>query len=145
MKNYIKSFIKSVTGIAQIGRQSNSQGGFPPPTFNNLHPPTINSLINDYKRYIYTCVNLNAYGCCNIELKLYVTTSKGEKKPRLKTKALTDKKKEYLLQKRYNLNNVNEIEEVVEHPVLDLLYKANHTTFLNGYKLKELTFYIPSR
>jgi len=134
------SFAKSVAGIAQIGKQGNFQGGFPSPTFNNLRPPTVSSLISDYKRYIYTCVNLNSDGCCNSCLKLYVTTGKGEKVPRLKTKALSDYRKEELLQKRYNLNNVKNIEEVVEHPVLELLEKGNHTTFLNGYQLKKLTF-----
>jgi HK97 family phage portal protein len=134
--NYLK---KTVAAIGQIGRVANQNRSNTYPTFNNIPAPTTESLIRDYKRYIFTCVNLNALGCSSVALKAYVTTSRGEKKPRLKTKALTDHKKEQLLQKKANLNSVSDIEEVIDHPLLTLLDKANRSQFLNGHQLSLLT------
>jgi HK97 family phage portal protein len=137
--NLIKKIRKSISAIAQVGKVSN-RSSYTRPTFNNIPAPTTDSLINDYKRYIFTCVNLNALGCSNIPLKLYATTRRGEKRPRLKTKAINDNLKEELVKKRTNLNSVSEIEEVVEHPLLTLLDKPVRVPFLNGQQLTNLTF-----
>lgn len=134
-------FVKNVAGIAQIGKNSNTnRPNNPKAYFNNIRPPTTDNLIADFKRYIFACVNLNAVGCSGIELKLYATTSKGEKKPRLKTKSLTDEQKEKLVKAKPKLKNVDDIEEVVDHPALTQLEKANSSLYLNGQQLKDLTF-----
>lgn len=129
---------KSVRAIAEVGK-GGTRNVWNFPRFGQIPAATINRLLGEYKRTIYSCINLNGDACASIELKLFVITRKGEKKPRVKTVQISDFRKELLLQKR-KLQSTTDIEEVVQHPVLDLLEKANDSNFLNGQTLKHLTF-----
>ena len=100
--------------------------------------PTDYELINDYKRIAFSCANLNANACANVEKRLYVRTRKGEKKARCLTKSvdlgtIDSLCKEPHLQK-YTKDFVN-IEEVVDHPVLALLDQVNSFPGMNGTSL----------
>lgn len=98
-------------------------------------------LIEHYKRFAYACAQINAGQMARVQLKLYVKTSKGESKARVKTAPVTSEKYAYISEK-FNLNKayIRDLEEVTEHPVLELLQRANDSPFLNGYLLKYWTF-----
>lgn len=131
-------FRKSIRAIAEIGKGGN-RSGFGSPRFGQIPSPSISRLLDEYRRTIYACIDINANACTDIDLKLYVTTGRGEKKPRLKTLPLSDFQKEFLAKKK-KLDSAVEIEEVIDHPVLTLLEKANDSNYLNGQTLKNLTF-----
>ncbi len=103
--------------------------------------PSDTRLVEEYKRTIFTCANLNADGVVATPLRLYVKTSPGEKQTVLRTKALTTQKIDYLSSKAHlqkTLRSFVNVEEVVEHPALTLLERANTSRHLNGQRLKEL-------
>ena len=102
--------------------------------------PDDNDLIDQYKRIVYACANLNANGCARIPLKLYVKTSSGEKATKLVTKSLSFPVIDHLIKTANITSSIVNIEEVIEHPVLKLLERANTSIFLNGYYLKLWTF-----
>lgn len=100
--------------------------------------PSDSELINEYKRTAYACSNLNANAVAIAmdNVKLYVKTRKGERKARCLTKKLT----KYQYHKLCNnkaaaayTKDFLEIEEVVQHPVLDLLKKVNSFPGFIGY------------
>lgn len=86
--------------------------------------PTKERQIEQFKRVAFTCATLNAEAVAQIPLKLYVQTRKGEKKARCLTKQLSTSKIDYISKEKLLYDAIN-VEEVVEHPVLDLLRKVN--------------------
>ncbi len=104
------------------------------------------TLIQEYKRTIYTCANLNAQACISTPLRLFMKTGNGEKsllRNGKETKSITKEEKDRLSSLSYlskTLRSFINIEEVVTHPVLELLDRANDTQFLNGLKLQELLY-----
>lgn len=106
--------------------------------------PDASILVREYKRVAYTCANYNACGLVNGKLRLYLKTNKGESSVFRKETLfpVTTEKIDYLCSLTYlekNLRSFVNVEEVVSHPILELLDKVNSTPYLNGIKLKELT------
>ncbi len=138
MLTWIKNQIRKYTQPRYSSSSSPSSIDY----FRRQQTPNVNTLINNYKRTVYACANLNADSVLQVPLKLYVKTGNGERKARLATKAISDERFEYLKTLGYlsnTLKAVREVEEVIEHPVLELLDKANDSPFLNGASLKKLT------
>ncbi len=108
--------------------------------------PNNSALIQEYKRTVYTCANLNAQACINTPLRLFLKKMSGEKsllRNGKETKTITTTKKDYLSSLPHlnkSLRSFQDIEEVISHPALTLLEHANDTQFLNGYKLQELLY-----
>jgi len=111
--------------------------------------PGSTSLIQEYKRTIYTCANLNAQACISTSLRLFIKTESRSKSSKSllrlgkETKAITRKEKDRLASQSHlnkTLRSFQDIEEVVSHPILTLLDKANFSQHLNGYKLQELLY-----
>ncbi len=108
--------------------------------------PGKTTLINEYKRTIYTCANLNAHACISTPLRLYLKIENGSTsllRNGKETKSLTTKQKDRLTGLAHlskTLRSFENIEEVVSHPVLTLLDRANDSQHLNGYKLQELLY-----
>ena len=103
--------------------------------------PSDSRLVEEYKRTIYTCANLNADGVAATPLRLFVKTEKGEKSTVLQTRPLSSKKIDFLQSKPHlskTLRSFINVEEVIDHPILTLLEKANDSRHLNGQRLKEL-------
>ena len=103
--------------------------------------PNTARLIEEYKRTVYTCANLNADGVVATPLKLYVKTSTNDKPTVLETKAVKTFKIDFLQSRPYlskTLRSFVNVEEVVEHPALTILEKANNSRHMNGQRLKEL-------
>lgn len=101
-------------------------------------------LVREYKRVAYTCANLNASVTCSTPLKLYLRkVSKNQKsllRLGIETKSVSNSKKDFLSSQSYlakTLNSFVDIEEVVVHPVLDLLKRGNDSPLVNGYMLDE--------
>lgn len=98
-------------------------------------------LIEHYKRFAYACAQISAGQMARVQLKLYVKTSNGQSQPRVKTAPVSDQKYAYISEKfNLNKNYVRDLQEVTEHPVLELFQRANDSPFINGYLLKYWTF-----
>ena len=91
-------------------------------TFNEFRPA---ECIKHYKHWVFVCANLNGNSVAQVPLRLYRATS-GKRKT--KGKDVPTNRKQYLFNCRHlqkQLNDVDDIEEVVEHPALDLLRDVN--------------------
>jgi len=111
--------------------------------FQRKYVPDNGRLIQEYKRTIFTCANLNANAVANAALKLYMKKSADSAEKSLlqcgiHTKKLTTKAIDKLVNRpelSKTLRSFVDIEEVVIHPALTLLSKVNNTPFLNGWEL----------
>jgi len=103
----------------------------------------VESLLKAYRSWVYVCANKNATTVASIPLKLYVAKgSKGKGIKGWETRAIT-KEKEVFLRENPVLNQIPavrkavEIEELLEHPFLDLMRQVNQ--FMNQFSLWEIT------
>ena len=104
-------------------------------------PLNARQLIQRYRSWPYACANKNAISCAQIPLRLYANKPTKSSKSRFKTKNVSAKQLKYLdssaILRKYTNSGV-EVEEVVDHPLLDLLYNVND--FMNGFELMETTY-----
>jgi HK97 family phage portal protein len=87
---------------------------------------TQEEMLAQYKSWSFICARLNSESVASQKLRLYATTSRGQK--RIKNFACKEvDKKNYnrLLKSMGKTKPVELIEEIYEHPVLDLLYNVN--------------------
>jgi HK97 family phage portal protein len=93
-------------------------------------------LIAAYKSWTYICASKNSNAVAAAPLRLYVGKQNKSTKVIVKT-AKIDRKKEVLLRKQGNLisytRKAEEIEEVLEHPFLEMIKKVN--PLLNRFDL----------
>jgi hypothetical protein len=106
--------------------------------------PTPNELMAELKNTAWTCASINASVCASFPPKLYVSTQLGQNKPKCATKAIARKTAQRLRNEptfsMYTKAAVH-IEEVVDHPLLDLFARCN--PWHNGFDLWELvTLYL---
>ena len=105
-------------------------------------PDNYTSLLNAYKSWVYVAASKNAATVASYPLKLYVAKPSKTTKLLIKTKPISPETKKFLYSKemghldRY-LRKAVEVEEVLEHPFLDLMKNVN--PFMNEFELKELT------
>lgn len=114
------------TPLANISR-STDYGSFVDIWRKQKAPDDI-ELVKEYKRIAYACSNLNANACSQIPVRLYVKTGKGDKKARCVTRKLSTKQVDNLQKSPYlqkQLRELIDVEEVLEHRILDLLDKVN--------------------
>ena len=136
---------KAHAPTGSFGNRSRSSSSFYD-GFRQRFLPNNTSLINEYKRTIYTCANLNAQACISVPLRLFMKKEGGRKsvlRIGKETKAITTETKDRLSGLSYlnkTLRSFVDIEEVVSHPVLTLLDKANPSQHINGFKLQELLY-----
>jgi HK97 family phage portal protein len=102
--------------------------------------PTPNELMAELKNTAWTCASMNAAVCASFPPKLYVTTKRGEARPKCLTRAVS-RKCLHRLQSDPRLEvhtrAADNIEEVTQHPLLDLLAQVNSVH--NAFDLWELT------
>lgn len=108
--------------------------------FNRFRVPQNDKLVELYRRNIFTCANINANGCTRIPLRLYVKTARNDEKTKLVTKSLNPVTRLKLIKGNPTLRSTVDIEEVVEHPAIDLLKTVNDSGFINGYYLALWTY-----
>ena len=104
-------------------------------------PSTKPDYIRAFQSFVYICVKLNAQSVASVPLRLYVTKqSKGMKFRTIETRPITKARLKYL-QANTGLDSyvrkAREIEEVTEHPFLELMKEVN--PYQNSRDLWELT------
>ena len=95
-------------------------------------------LIARYVSWVYACANTNATTVASIPLRLYVAKSSKGQKIRTKTRPITSKVRDYLFTDKSfktRLTKAVEVEEVLEHPYLDLMQSVN--PYMNEFDLIE--------
>ena len=104
---------------------------------NHTGAKTDKALIEKIRGWSWTCIDKNAKACAQVPLRLYTTKSNSAAKS-LKTAPLSKKRHNFLHAKlAERVNGSTELEEITDHPILDLLRNVNPND--NAYDLKELT------
>jgi len=88
----------------------------------------------------WTCATMNAAACANNPPCLYVKTGKGQPPPKCETRPVSKKTLDFMHSAphlRHHVKMARAIEEVAEHPLLDLLRAVN--PIHNAFDLWELT------
>lgn len=114
--------------------------------FQRQRLPSKNILVREYKRVAYTCANLNAgaVGCAKLRLfvKKETIAQKSLLRKGVETKPISKETVDWLVEQPYlrkTLTSFVEIEEVVKHPVLELLDRVNDSKYMNNQRNTELT------
>src|SRR5262245_32290293 len=102
-------------------------GGMPWPA-NRPRPPTPLELLAELKSTAWACASLNAAACASFPPRLFVRTGVGQRQARCLTRALSASDERRL---RGLTQGTARVEEVLEHPLLDLLAQVNpvHNAF----------------
>ncbi len=108
----------------------------------HITPENYQAMVKAYRSWVYVCANKNALTVAQQNLKLYVAKPSKTTKLLQPTKAISKQRKKYLksLHTVNNLKSVRQaedIEEVIEHPFLDILQNVN--PFTNQFDLWELS------
>src|SRR5690348_14416140 len=102
--------------------------------------PTPNEILAELKNTAWTCASINASTCANYPPRLYVITEHNQPRPKCQTKALAPRIERRLRSLPHlpaRAKSAATIEEVTEHPLLNLLRHANSVH--NAFDLWELT------
>src|SRR5262245_44531885 len=102
--------------------------------------PTANELMAELKGVAWTCATLNAAACASNPPILYVGSTFGDNAPKCKVPKVGQKVTKALHERshlRPLLKTYETVQEVTEHPILDLLYNVN--PIHNQFDLWELT------
>lgn len=105
--------------------------------------PTENylSLVKKYTGWVYACAHINAVSCAQIPLRLYTVRTSKKTKSLFPTKSIRSERMDYLAKSPTTWRAISkavEVEEVLEHPFLELMAKVND--FRNGFDLMEEMF-----
>jgi HK97 family phage portal protein len=102
--------------------------------------PTPNEILAELKNTAWTCASLNASVCASHPPRLYVRTQTNQARPKCFTKSLpaaTEKRLRSAPHLSAYTKSAERLEEVTDHPLLDLLVKVN--VVHNSFDLWELT------
>jgi HK97 family phage portal protein len=102
--------------------------------------PTPNEILAELKNTAWTCASINAAVCASFAPRLYVATRKDQARPKCLTKALPAAAERRLRSAAHlsvYTKAADHIEEVTDHPLLDLLAQVNPVH--NAFDLWELT------
>src|SRR5450755_3416952 len=103
-------------------------GGTSLDAYRRNRAPTPNELLAELKNTAWACASLNAGACASFPPKLYVTTRPDQPRPKCLTKALPPATEQRLRAAPHlsgRTKSAHRIEEVAEHPLLDLLAQVN--------------------
>ena len=107
--------------------------------------PSTAELLAAYRDTAYYCANLNAAGVARIPLRLYVITQRDQPAPKCPTRTLHGQTHRYLgycAATAKLLRSAERVEEVVEHPLLDLLgqpCRQDDTVLMTRFDLFSVT------
>ncbi|HVS34580.1 MAG TPA: phage portal protein [Gemmataceae bacterium] len=102
--------------------------------------PTPNEILAELKNTAWTCASINAAVCASFPPRLYVTTMPNQARPKCLTKSPAPAVQRRLRAAPHlaaRIKSAERIEEVTDHPILDLLAHANPV--MNAFDLWELT------
>jgi len=105
-------------------------------------PADLTSLLNSYKSWVYIAASKNASTTARYSLKLFVAKPSKNVKLLFRTKPISLKTKNFLYSEDMGhlqsyLRKAVEVEEILEHPFLELMKNVN--PFMNEFELKEMT------
>jgi len=142
------------SAVASLGHWLIQRAGEPVPeraqSLISTQPASLNELYSQYQNlshdkliaryvsWVYACANINATTVASVPLRLYVAKSSKSQKIRTKTRPVSSKVRDYLFADKSfqtKLINAAEVEEVLEHPYLDLM--ANVNPYMNSFDLIE--------
>ena len=100
------------------------------------------SLLAAYHGWVYVCASRNAATFSETPLRLYVAKQVSGQKMKVPTKPITMKQYDYFqsnpkITSLPQFTKATEIEEIIEHPAIDLLHTVN--PFMNQTDLMEIT------
>lgn len=100
--------------------------------FRSRRQPTLPELVEAFRSIAYACATINANAGARSPLRLYVKTRRGQSRPKCVTKALDRHRREHLRTKAAAMAaGASDIEEVVEHPLIESLTNANPAFDMN--------------
>lgn len=126
---------KTAPGATPAG----AAGGFVD-SHRRLREPSARELLQELKGAAWACISINSSVCASYPPALYVATHAGQARPKCATKALKPAAERRLRgnpQLPTRLKTAESIEQVLEHPLLDLLARVNPV--MNAFDLWELT------
>jgi HK97 family phage portal protein len=119
---------RSPRGIGPFGTGDFNASAFLGDEFRKQRTPTKAELVAYWRNMGYTCSMMNANGVVSTPIKLYVATSTGEPTPKCARRRLSTKAQSAVHGAGTTFARIPgnaEIEEVTDHPLLELLYKPN--------------------
>lgn len=117
-----------------------SGGGGYTDFYQRYRRPTDQKLLDEYQRTAFACARINANAVSATPLKVYVQTNARQLRPRCLTRRLSRGEQKALRGRaglEHRLAKAMEIEEVLDHPLIDLLDRVN--PFMNRVSLMQLT------
>jgi HK97 family phage portal protein len=105
--------------------------------FRQVRTPTADDLLRELKNTSWTCASINAAVCAAFPPRLYVQTAAGQPAPRCLTRSLEPAVQQQLRSHAALRHPGAAAQEVVEHPLLNLLRQVNPQH--NAFDLWELT------
>ena len=107
-----------------------------------IKPTKLKQFVNRYASWVYACANRNAINSAQVPLNLFVAKPTGAKNnSRFRTIKPNKETVGYLKSSpstRQYVVRAAEIEQLLEHPFIDLIQNVNE--FMNGFELFETTF-----
>ncbi len=104
--------------------------------WNRARSPEI--LIKKIKGWSYTCIDRNAKACAQVPLRLYRVKGSARKNSKIKAIDVDFTKQKYLRHKlAERISSSDQVEEITQHPMLDLLRRVNPSQ--NAFDLKDIT------
>ena len=139
----ITNIINAIKAMARGGNTQNRLQYLPDWYYERelASPENYTSLLNAYKSWVYVCASKNATSFASFPLRLYVAKP-SKSKMLVETRPISKETKRFLYSKemghldRY-LRKAVEVEEVLEHPFIELMKNVN--PFMNEFELKEMT------
>jgi len=139
----ITNIINAIKAMARGGTTQNRLQYLPDWYYERelASPENYTSLLNAYKSWVYVCASRNAVSFASFPLRLYVAKP-AKSKMLVETRPISKETKKFLYSKemghldRY-LRKAIEVEEVLEHPFIELMKNVN--PFMNEFELKEMT------
>ena len=125
-------------------RTGEQVGGLHVSPFNHRRPysPDVsyNALVKRYQSYVYAVIKINAVTISETPLRLFSAKPNMKSKALFSTCKLPDARKKWIgsnpdINVRRKIADAAEVEEVLEHPFLDLITQVNN--FMNGFDLTE--------
>jgi len=126
------------TGMPAVGVASGGGGYLD--FYRQNRRPNMQQLLDQYQRTAYACARINANAVSATPLRVFVQTSAGQRRPRCLTRKLSLGEQKGLRNRaglETRLAKALEVEEVLDHPLIDLLDRVN--PFLNRVTLLQLT------
>lgn len=109
-------------------------------TRGRIRPGDFQEMVKAYTSWVYTCASRNAASCAQVPLRLYVAKAGKSKLIMTRTKAISKPQRMWLYSNSSLTKwtaKAQDIEEVTDHPFLDLMRNVN--PWMNEFELRELT------